>query len=255
MTSIEAGGVLPAETDLVVLLGSKSVLSDLSFLRRQGWDIDLRAHVRRGGYVLGICGGYQMLGEVVEDAEGLEGAAGKAQGLGLLAVETSMTPSKRLRQRRGYARLNGEGVAQGGVVQGGVVQGGVVVEGYEMHKGLSKVRDGAAAEVRGWLSCDKNFDTDMSFGVMSRDARVMGCYWHGLFCGKDFRKAVYEGIVGRGRWRGGVEYNEQIEAVLEGWADHLERHCNIAAMLGEERGVGKSRMGGRAVEGVGLENR
>ncbi len=253
VTFVEAGEVVPQETDLLVLLGSKSVLSDLSFVRKQGWDIDVSSLVRRGGYVLGICGGYQMLGEVLEDAEGLEGAAGSARGLGLLAVETSLTRRKRLQRRRGQARLNfgdegGEKI--------------VAVEGYEMHKGLTKVREerekkAAGGMLRGWLSdgeaSDGDMFSDMSHGVMSSDGRVMGCYWHGLFCGEDFRKSIYEGIVRGGRWRSGIEYSDRLENVLEGWADHLEEHCNLAMLLGDESE--KLGMGGRVVEGVGLENR
>ena len=256
VTFVEAGGIVPQETDLLVLLGSKSVLSDLSFVRKQGWDIDVSSLVRRGGYVLGICGGYQMLGEVVEDVEGLEGAAGSARGLGLLAVETRLTRRKRLRRRGGQARLNFGG------------EGGekiVAVEGYEMHKGLTKVREKQAKKekamaggmLRGWLSegsdCGVDIFSDMSYGVISSDGRVMGCYWHGLFCGEDFRKSIYEGIVGGGRWRSGMEYSDRLEDVLEGWADHLEEHCDLAALLGDE--FGELRMGGRVVEGVGLENR
>ena len=252
VTFIEAGEVLPLDVDLVLLLGSKSVLSDLSFLRRQGWDIDLASLVRRGGYVLGICGGYQMLGEIVEDAEGLEGVTGSARGLGLLAVETRMTASKRLRRLRGQAWFKGE--------EGG----GVAVEGYEMHKGVTKRVAKKEGDVRGWLSDGEaglGSEVDISYGVMSSDGRVLGCYWHGLFHGEDFRKVIYkliyksidDGVVGGGRWRGGMDYGDRIEAVLEGWADHLEKHCDLAALLGEE--VRDLRMGGRVVEGVGLENR
>ncbi len=256
VTFVDAGGVLPVETELVVLLGSKSVLSDLSFLRRQGWDIDLASLVRRGGYVLGICGGYQMLGEVVEDAEGVEGDAGSARGLGLLAVATSMTRRKRLQRRRGRATLN-----FGGARGEGVGQKRVVVEGYEMHKGLTKVGDRGGRKkgkmLRGWLSESSQDAADMSCGVVSSDGRVLGCYWHGLFCGEAFRAAVYEGIVGGGFCHGGgTGYWDRIDGVLEGWADHLETHCDLAALLGEREGRGRTtRMGGRVVEGVGLENR
>ena len=103
---LEAGAPIPADSDVVLLLGSKSVLADLTFLREQGWDIDLLAHRRRGGLVFGICGGYQMLGLSIEDAQGLEGAAGKKTGLALLNVTTEITHGKKLARVEGLARLS-----------------------------------------------------------------------------------------------------------------------------------------------------
>ena len=96
LTMLGPGRAIPGDADLVILPGTKSTRGDLAFLRAQDWDIDLRAHVRRGGHVLGICGGYQMLGRMVDDPEGIEGAPGATEGLGFLQVETVMTPEKRL---------------------------------------------------------------------------------------------------------------------------------------------------------------
>jgi adenosylcobyric acid synthase len=104
---IEPGRALPGDADLDVLPGSKSTIADLRFLRETGWDVDLRAHLRRGGHIVGICGGYQMLGRVVDDPEGVEGPPERIDGLGFLDVETRLTSSKILSPvsgRRGHDR-------------------------------------------------------------------------------------------------------------------------------------------------------
>ncbi len=91
---IQPGTALPGDADLILLPGSKATLADLAMLRREGWDIDLAAHVRRGGRVLGLCGGYQMLGRRIADPGGIEGPPGEAPGLGLLDVETTLAGTK-----------------------------------------------------------------------------------------------------------------------------------------------------------------
>src|SRR6516165_10267635 len=96
LVMVRPGEAIPGDAALVILPGSKSTRGDLAFLRAQGWDIDLLAHVRRGGHVLGLCGGYQMLGRSVADPDGIEGPAGETAGLGLLDVSTVMTPQKSL---------------------------------------------------------------------------------------------------------------------------------------------------------------
>lgn len=93
---IEPGRALPGDADLVLIPGSKSTIADLAHFRAQGWDIDLQAHVRRGGHVLGVCGGYQMLGRTIADPDGIEGAPGEVAGLGLLDVSTVMKPEKQI---------------------------------------------------------------------------------------------------------------------------------------------------------------
>src|SRR6202000_837029 len=93
---VRPGEAIPGDAALVILPGSKSTRGDLDFVRRQGWDIDLFAHVRRGGQVLGLCGGYQMLGRSVADPDGIEGPPGETPGLGLLDVTTIMAPEKSL---------------------------------------------------------------------------------------------------------------------------------------------------------------
>src|ERR1700742_2490909 len=93
---VRPGEAIPGDVALVILPGSKSTRGDLDFLRRQGWDIDLTAHVRRGGHVLGLCGGYQMLGKSIADPDGIEGSPGVTPGLGLLDIATIMTRQKSL---------------------------------------------------------------------------------------------------------------------------------------------------------------
>jgi adenosylcobyric acid synthase len=153
---IPPGQALPGDADLIILPGTKATLADLGFLRAQGWDIDLFAHVRRGGRVLGVCGGYQMLGRRITDPDGVEGPAGAADGLGLLDVETVLSGEKVLRPIGG--RLSASGAR---------------FEGYEIHVGHTT----GPALRRPLLT----FDDGAGEGAVSPDGRVSGCYVHGLF--------------------------------------------------------------------------
>lgn len=150
---VPLGQPLPGDADLVILPGTKATLADLTFFRSQGWDIDLLAHVRRGGRVLGVCGGFQMLGRRLSDPDGVEGAPASVEGLGLLDVETVMTGSKTLRHVKGR------------------LAGGAPFAGYEMHVGRT---EGGQAPML-W------FDDGGNDGAVSSDGRVRGCYVHGLF--------------------------------------------------------------------------
>ena len=200
---VEAGRALPGDADVVVLPGSKATLPDLAFLRAQGWDIDLVAHLRRGGLVVGLCGGYQMLGTKLRDPQGIEGKPGEAEGLGLLEVETELTSDKTL--------VAAEGIE---------LASGAAVHGYEMHVG----------ETRGpGLDRPMLRLGDMPEGAVSTDGKVMGCYLHGLFAADGFRQA----FLGRLRMRGdsGLAYEAQVEATLDALADHLEAHLDLDRML------------------------
>src|SRR5258708_7390004 len=115
---VPPGRALPGDADIVLLPGSEATLADLAALRAEGWDVDIAAHVRRGGRVIGLCGGYQMLGRSVADPDGLEGPPGTAPGLGLLDIETTLAPAKTLREIAATDRRSGE-----------------TVRGYEMHMG------------------------------------------------------------------------------------------------------------------------
>jgi adenosylcobyric acid synthase len=201
---VEPGEPIPAGASLILLPGSKATIDDLLFFREQGWDIDLKAHVRRGGRVLGLCGGYQMLGERIDDPLGVEGPPRSVPGLGLLAVTTAMSADKRL-----------------AAVTGATVPDGVPLAGYEMHIGNTSGPDAARPLVR--LS-DGRLD-----GAVSPDGRVAGTYLHGLFA--DDRQ--------RGRWLtligaepSGLHYEAEVEAILDRLAGHLERHIDCERLLG-----------------------
>ncbi len=204
LVMVAPGEALPGDADLVILPGSKSTIGDLAFLRAQGWDLDLAAHVRRGGRVLGLCAGFQMLGRRLADPEGIEGPPGEAEGLGLLELETVMTADKTLVEVAGRDRDSGAALA-----------------GYEMHIGRS---DGPAL-ARAWLEVEGRPE-----GARSADGRIEGCYLHGLFASDAFRQA-YLGRL-RARAASGVAFDATVEATLDGLADHLEAHLDVAALAG-----------------------
>ncbi|MDR7229658.1 adenosylcobyric acid synthase [Caulobacter sp. BE264] len=196
---VPPGAPLPGDMDLVILPGTKATRADLDFVRVQGWDIDLRAHLRRGGRVLGICGGYQMLGRRVADPEGVEGAPGASEGLGLLDVETVMTSDKTLRPVAGR------------------LQGGARFEGYEMHVGRTT---GAAQPML-------TFDTGEADGAVSTDGRVSGCYVHGLFDGGEARAALLSAL---GATSDAVDQARRVDLSLDEIAAALETAFDIPAL-------------------------
>ena len=199
---VRPGEPIPAEAALVILPGTKSTRGDLAFLRAQGWDIDLLAHHRRGGRVLGICGGYQMLGRTVADPEGIEGAPGSTPGLGLLDVETIMRPDKRLTRVEARHAASGEPVS-----------------GYEIHIGATEGPDCA----RPFAHVDGRPE-----GATSADGRVTGSYLHGLFTEDRFRAAFLRDLGARAS---GLDYGAGVERVLDALADHLEAHLDIEGLL------------------------
>jgi adenosylcobyric acid synthase len=207
---VAPGRPLPAEADLILLPGSKSTIPDLAVLRQQGWDIDLKAHLRRGRPVIGLCAGYQMLGTRLEDPEGTEGPAGAVAGLGLLEIETVLGGDKRLVEAEGRELSTGR-----------------PVRGYEMHIGKTAgpALDRPMVELAGKPD-----------GAISPDGLVMGCYLHGLFASDDYRRAFLA------RLRDGrpqaEAYEAKVETTLDALAEHLETHCDLDALLAiAERGV------------------
>ncbi len=201
---VEPGRALPGDADLVILPGSKATLADLAFLRAQGWDIDLAAHLRRGGRVLGLCGGYQMLGQSIADPEGIEGPAGEAvEGLGLLEVETLLTGDKALKEVRGTH-----------------LESARAIHGYEMHVGVTT----GLGLSRPFLDLDGRWE-----GAVSSGGQVAGCYLHGLFADDGFR-AAYLGAL-KDRAASGLAYDAQVETVLDQLAAHLEAHLDLDRML------------------------
>ncbi|WP_375687253.1 cobyric acid synthase [Pseudooceanicola sp. LIPI14-2-Ac024] len=198
---IEPGRPLPGDADLVLLPGSKSTIADLAAFRSQGWDIDLQAHVRRGGRVLGLCGGYQMLGREIADPEGIEGTPGAVQGLGLLDVTTVMKPAKRVALSNAVHPASGE-----------------ALEGYEIHLGHTEGPDCA----RAWLEIDGRPE-----GAASANGRVQGCYLHGLFAADGFRKAW----LSAAGTTSSVAYESGVEATLDALAAHLASHLDLEKIL------------------------
>ncbi len=204
---VEAGRPLPGDADLVLIPGSKSTIADLMHLRAQGWDTDLFAHVRRGGRVLGICGGYQMLGRIISDPGGIEGPAGSVPGLGLLDVTTVMHPQKRL-----------------ALVQATYLPTGDRVEGYEIHIGDTGGPDCG----RAWLQIG-----DRAAGAASPDGRILGCYLHGLFASDAFRAAFLGDAGGVASL---LSYDATVEATLESLAGHLAQHLELDRLLDLAKG-------------------
>ena len=203
---VRAGEPLPRNVVLVILPGSKATISDLEFLRCEGWDIDLLAHHRQGGQILGLCGGYQMLGRTIADPLGVEGRKQTVQGLGLLEIDTVLTGDKRL-----------------GEVSGIELATGMPVKGYEMHLGETT---GPGLE-RPMLRLAGGSD-----GCVTADGRVAGCYLHGLFASDRFRRAFLAKI---GAGPSDIAYEQGIETILDLLADHLEQRLDLPALLAAAR--------------------
>ena len=200
---IEAGRALPGNADLVVLPGSKATIADLRFVRRQGWDIDIAAHLRRGGWLLGVCAGYQMLGTSVSDPTGIEGSACLEPGLGLMDMHTVLDDGKTLELRHGVHRQTGQPIS-----------------GYEMHIGTTtgKATNAAMLELAGRPD-----------GAVSADGKTMGCYLHGMFSSDAFRHAFLNSI--RSRAHSGLGYEDRVENTLNALAVHLEATLDLDAIL------------------------
>jgi adenosylcobyric acid synthase len=199
---LRPGTALPGDVDLVILPGSKATIADLAALRAAGFDIDIAAHRRRGGLVLGLCGGYQMLGQTIADPQGIEGPPGQVAGLALLEVETVLASDKRLEPIRG------------------TTDGGVPLSGYEMHMGVTVGAD-----------CTRPFarlDDGAPEGAVSADGRVFGTYIHGLFA-DDRQRAAWLRRLSAGT--PAVCYDDLIEQVLDRLAAHLAAHLDLDRLL------------------------
>ncbi len=198
---VPPGQPLPGDAELVILPGTKATLADLAFLRGQGWDVDLAGHVRRGGRVMGICGGYQILGARIADPEGVEGPSGSAAGLGLLDIETVLAGDKVLRP------VSGE------------LHGGAAFRGYEMHIG----RTHGQGLTRPMLT----FADGSQGGAVSPDGRISGCYVHGLFADRSARAAILAGLGAAAR---AGDHAVAVDTALDEIAAELEGALDIARL-------------------------
>lgn len=206
LTFLQAGQALPSHCDLVILPGSKSVVSDLTFMRQQGWDIDILAHARRGGGVLGICGGYQMMGKKISDPKGIEGPKGTIDGLGLLDVTTLLTENKTLTAVTGHDII-GKGK----------------ISGYEMHIGKTEGLDCQRAMLK------LEHPHKRPEGARAKKEGIMGCYIHGLFDDSNFRHNFLSHFT-TGRFDR-KNTASLIENTLDLLAEQIEQHCCLDNFL------------------------
>ncbi len=201
LVMVPPGQPIPAEASLIILPGSKATIADLGAMRAEGWDIDILSHHRQGKPIFGICGGYQMLGSRISDPDGIEGESGSVEGLGLLDIETRLTPTKSLE------RVTGTAWAQS-------------FHGYEMHLGSTDGPD-----------CTRPFarlDDGRVDGAISADGLVSGTYVHGLFASTGARTGLMASI---GIHSEGVDYAASVDRALDDIAEQLERHVDIDAMI------------------------
>jgi adenosylcobyric acid synthase len=206
LVHVKPDAALPGDADLVILPGSKATIADLEVLRASGLETDIRAHVRRGGLLLGLCGGYQMLGRTIADPDGVEGPPGKVEGLGLLDVETVLTGDKRL------------------APVSGATADGVPFEGYEMHIGVTKGPDRARPFALLAGGADE--------GARSPNGRVLGTYTHGLFA-NDAQRSAWLGRLGAGP--AAIAYDDLIESTLDRLAAHIAQHVDLDRLLSLSR--------------------
>ena len=200
---IRAGTPLPLDADLIILAGSKATISDLQFLYQQGWHTDIKAHVRHGGFVLGLCGGYQMLGTSIKDPLKLESTCKEIKGLGLLNIETTLEPNKTLSQTTATFKNHS-------------------LTAYEMHMGKTQGPD-----------CNTPLFTTPNGpeGAQSETGTIMGTYLHGLFQEDEFRTAFLQTL--NLDHQNSIKYTATIERTLDELSKHLTSHLKIEKLLSD----------------------
>ena len=201
---IPPGQPIPREADAIILAGTKSTIADLAMLRAEGWDHDILAAFRSGAHLMGLCGGFQMLGQRVEDLEGADGLAGSVDGLGLFAMTTVMTDDKVVRPVRGTTIADGDSVA-----------------GYEIHTGRSHGN-----------ALDRAFcrlEDGASDGAVGAGGRLIGTYLHGVFASDAFRARWLQGI--RSGRSSALDYEDSVERALDELADGLEAALDVDALF------------------------
>lgn len=202
------------KVDLIILPGSKNVRADLEFMRQQGWDLEVNKHLRYGGKVIGICGGYQMLGQYIHDPDAIEDVAGSSKGLSLLPIETTLTADKTLCKVSGHLALN---VAKASI------------EGYEIHCGVTQKLTSADLLAPISLTSQQS-DTQYAEGLLSDDNQILATYVHGLFDSPDACELILQ-------WAGlaqakSIDINQIREQQLERLADVLEAHLDMDKLTG-----------------------
>ncbi len=200
---IKPGTPIPATTDLIILTGSKATISDLKALYTEGWDIDIKAHIRRGGYVLGLCGGYQMLGNKIVDPNRIESELTSIKGLACLDIETSIETTKTLEKTTATD-----------------LHSSPSFNAYQMHMGTTTGEDCT----RPLFKIGDEFE-----GALSTNGRVMGTYLHGLFQSDKFRESFLKRINTKHRSTG--NYQNSIETTLDQLAEHLEQNLDLKTLL------------------------
>ncbi len=209
ITLLPPGTPIPGDCDLVILPGSKTTLADLQVVRLCGWEIDLKAHRRRGGWILGICGGYQMLGKHVSDSEGIEGLPSQQPGLGFVDLETHMTSKKTLTP-----------------VTATEIMTGVCVQGYEMHIGRTHGKDQSSPWFR--------LPNQISEGVSIENGQISGTYLHGLFQNDAFRHHYLQRLSherhGAALLSSTLSYQPHILNVLDKLAEHLAQYIDMETL-------------------------
>ncbi len=204
---VEPGDPLPTDANLVLLCGSKSTRADMAALRENGWAEQIGEAAQRGAQVVGICGGYQMLGRKIADPAGIEGAPGETAGLGLLDIATIMSNEKALTPVTGMSSTTGD-----------------TISGFEMHMGETTGPDTA----RPMLTID-DADTPRPDGAQSADGRISGTYVHGIYAADDFRSSFLKRL--NPLRRGGLAWSQQVDVALDQIADHIEKHIDTAQIL------------------------
>ncbi len=200
---VQPGEAIPADVAVVILPGSKATRADLEVIRAEGWDIDIAAHVRRGGYLVGLCAGFQSLVTTVSDPDGIEGPPGDTPGLGYLDLVTSMRGKKVLEQVAGHDRWSNS-----------------PIRGYEMHVGETT----GPGLSNPWVTLGNK-----PVGAIDDSGRVMGCYIHGIFASDGFRAAFLRHIGNADR--ASIAYDRMVEETLNKLADHMEANVDIDAIL------------------------
>ncbi|WP_087461776.1 cobyric acid synthase [Oleiphilus messinensis] len=222
---IRPGGKIPP-ADVIILPGSKSVIADLTWLRDQGWEHEIFRHLRYGGKVIGICGGYQMLGQTIADPHGIEGPTQKADGLAILDIATTLEPEKQLKQCEGTLQLTDEPPVQ--------------VKGYEIHAGITTLPTAGKRPVKITSTQRAQHPEDIAEsedGLISKDNQVFGTYLHGIFDQPDALQAILNWCGLQPETR--VDINTLREQSIDRLADSMEQHLDMGKIL-QMLGMSKS---------------